>query len=185
MTLHASVTHPDLVTVVPDPDDVPIADVRKAFNGEFVKSFDASGLPEETLREVFYSLDLLSDMVKMEGFPTDRLLTTPDIINFGEEAATALTHRRHHPSLCRAGVAVNERTLEFIQEFMDYKYPQTIHKILRALRVPGITLTFDNEPVFLGISYNTDHPQFGIVTYQDSGKRVGTSIPFLLSRLEM
>lgn len=165
-------------------DQEPLTDVRKSFNPEFLKGFDESGLPAEMLREFVYALDHLKELIEMPNFPTERLLTTPDVINYGDEALQMLSHRRNNPA-SRQGVAVNEAILENLQQFLDYRYPNTVCAILRKLRIPGVTLVVDLEPRFIGVSYNSGHPHFAILTYQDMSKRASTSIPFLLSRLEM
>lgn len=165
-------------------DHEPLSDVREALNPEFIKAFDGSDLQPEMLREFVYALDHLKELLEMPNLPTERLLTTPDVINYGDEALQQLSHRRNM-SANRQGVAVNNTILESIQDFLDYRYPGTICKVLRALRIPGVTVVLDLEPRFIGINYNSGHPHFGILTYQDMSKRVSTSIPFLLSRLEM
>lgn len=165
-------------------DDEPLERVRRSLNPDFVRTFDASGLPSETLREFVYALDHFKEMMGLDNFPAERLLTTPDVINYGDEALQLLSHRRNNPA-SRQGVAVNEAILEHLQQFLDYRYPTTICQVLRALRIPGVTVVLDTEPCFIGISYNSGHPHFGILTFQDMSSRVSTSIPFLLSRLEM
>lgn len=164
---------------------VPLSEIRSAVSPQFVSSFDEAGLPAELLREFVYALDHFNEMMIQPGFPVDRLLTTPDIVNYGEEATGAfnMAHRLLG-STTPLGVAVSQTITDLIQEFMDQHYAKTINTVLTALRIPGVTLSLDNEPRFVGITYTTDHPHFCIVSYRDLGKNVGLNLPLLSQRLK-
>ena len=159
--------------------------IRDSLNEGFIKIFDNTDLGDNVLRQFVYALDDLDRLIYTPGCPTNRLLTSPDLINFGEEAIQALHPRRFHPSTGRSGVAVSSKVLSLVSSFLDKGFPSAINKVLKELKVPGITITLDNEPYFVGITTNTGHDQFGFLTYEDSGKMISVSIPFLLNRLEM
>lgn len=172
-------------TVVNDDDESPI-NIRDSLNPQFVKTFDESGLPAEYLTEFVYALDHLAELLASTNFPADRLLTSPDIINYGDEAVNAFNHnsRQSYSSETRPGVAVSQATLDSLQEFFELNYPRTINKLLRAMKIPGITVSLDNEPRYIGITYGVAHPHFCILVYRDLGKEIGLSIPLLLQRLD-
>lgn len=172
-------------TVVNDDDESPTK-IRESLNPQFVKAFDESGLPAELLSEFVYALDHLAELLASPNFPTDRLLTTPDIINYGDEAVNSFNHnsRQTYTDETRPGVAVSQATLDSLQEFIELDYPKTINKILRAMKIPGITVSLDNEPRYIGITYGVAHPHFCVIVYRDLGKSIGLSIPLLLQRLD-
>jgi len=166
-------------------DDVPSSEIRDSLNKQFVVAFDDTGLPAEYLTEFVYALDHLDELMKTPAFPADRLLTTPDIVNYGDEAVTAFNQstRRVHDDHTRHGVAVSQAVTDSLQEFIDRGYPKVINAILRALKIPGVDLSLDNEPRFIGIVQTAAHPHFCVLSYQDLGKRSGFSIPLLNQRL--
>lgn len=166
-------------------DDVPLSDIRESLNKQFVSAFDDTGLPAEHLREFVYAMDHLHELMETKSFPTDRMLTTPDIVNYGDEAVTAFNQvtRRVHDEHTRHGVAVSQAVTNSLQEFVDLGYPKVINAVLRALKIPGVDISLDNEPRFIGITQTSAHPHFCVLSYQDLGKRSGFSIPLLNQRL--
>jgi len=165
--------------------DVTSEDVDKtlgAFNAEFVSRFQRTGLPEALLVEFAHAIEHLDNIIEMDNFPTDRLITTPDVINFGEQAVLALSSS---PEVAR-GVAVNEAVLNNVQEFFDMKYIKTIHMVLEKFKMRGVSFVLDDVPAFVGITYQTNHARFGILSYRVFDKEdgdPGLHIPFLINRL--
>ncbi len=152
------------------------------FNPEFIERFKASKLPFELLVEFVFAINHLDNLTEMNNFPTNRLITTPDIVNFGPDAAKALSIN----SPIGAGVAVSEAVLDRVQEFLDRKYVKTIHIILSKLGVKGISFYLDGLYTFVGITYKTEHSRFGILSYRVYDVTDGnpaTYIPFLINRL--
>lgn len=167
-----------------DPDEATLDEIKDDLNLEFVIAFSKTGLEQDAIREFVYALDHLDELTRTPNFPTDRLLTSSDVINFGEHAIHVLGNRRLHYTAGVSGVAVNDHQLEMIDSFYDHRYLVVINKILKAFRIPGIELTVDKQKYFVSINYTTNHPSFGVLTYKDMNNDLGTSIPFLLSRLE-
>ena len=165
--------------------DITPADVVKtfkAFNEEFVAKFKLTGLPEGVLVEFAHAIEHLDNIMEMDNFPTDRLITTPDVINFCEQAIVALSATRD----IGKGVAVNEKILTNVQEFFDMKYVKTIHMVLEKFKIKGITFVMDGIPTFVGLTYQTNHARFGILSYRvfdETDGNPGLHIPFLINRL--
>lgn len=154
----------------------------KSFNEEFVAKFRQAELPDGLLVEFAHAIEHLDNIMEMDNFPTDRLITTPDVINFGEQAVTALSSNRE----IGRGVAVNEEILNNIQEFFDMKYVKTIHMVLEKFRIKGITFVMDGIPTFVGLTYQTNHTRFGILSYRvfdEADGNPGLHVPFLINRL--
>jgi len=159
-----------------------IAKTFKAFNEEFIGKFQQTGLPEELLVEFAHAIEHLDNIMEMPSFPTDRLITTPDVINFGEQAIVALSSNRE----IGRGVAVSEAILNNVQEFFDMKYVKTIHMLLEKFKIKGITFVLDGIPTFVGLTYQTNHARFGILSYRvfdEEDGNPGLHIPFLINRL--
>ena len=165
--------------------DITSDDVTKTlneFNPEFVQSFAATGLPQELLVEFVYAVNHLDNLTEMFNFPTDRLITTPDIINFGPEACKALASDQ----MLGPGADVNEEILDRVQEFFNMKYVKTIHMVLEKFGTKGITFYLNGFKTFVGITYKTNHARFGILSYRvfdSKDGNPGTHIPFLINRL--
>lgn len=165
--------------------DLPsIAECRAALNPQFVHTFDKTRLDPELLRDFVFALDLLHEIITTNNFVSDRLLNSPDIERYGEEAVNAFnTQNRALRFPTRQGITVTKTVMELIQEFYDYSYPACIGEILRVLRIPGIDVSVNNKLVHIGLQTVTAHPLFGIVNYQDLQTGVNTNVPFLLDRL--
>jgi hypothetical protein len=161
---------------------VDVVKTFKSFNEEFLSKFSMTGLPEAVLVEFAHAIEHLDNIMETDNFPTDRLITTPDVINFGEQATAALaTHR----DIWR-GVAVNDKILTNVQEFFDMKYVKTIHMVLEKFKIKGISFVMDGIPTFVGLTYQTNHPRFGILSYRVFDAvdgNPGLHIPFLINRL--
>lgn len=154
----------------------------KAFDEMFVAKFNMTELPPRMLVEFAHAIEHLDNIMEMDNFPTDRLVTTPDVVNFGEQAVAGLTSNRE----IGRGVAVNEKILTNIQDFFDMKYVKTIHMVLEKFKIKGITFTLDGISTFVGLTYQTNHPRFGILSYRvfdEKDGNPGLHIPFLINRL--
>lgn len=162
------------------PNDV--LDTFKAFNEEFVAKFKQMDLPDRLLVEFAHAIEHLDNIMEMNNFPTDRLITTPDVINFGEQAVQALSSNRE----IGKGVAVNDQILSNVQEFFDMKYVKTIHMVLEKFKIKGISFVLDGVPTFVGLTYQTNHTRFGILSYRvfdENDGNPGLHMPFLINRL--
>ncbi|MNM20167.1 hypothetical protein D3C81_305020 [compost metagenome] len=170
----------------PQENDLPtLEECRAALNPQFVKTFDATGLEPDLLREFVFALDVLHEIINTPGFVSDRLCNSPDIERYGEEAVNAFnTHNRALRFPARQGITVTKQVMDLIQELYDYHYPRVIHNILRVLRMPGIDVSVNNLQCHIGVQSVTAHPLFGIINYQDLQTGVNTNVPFLLDRLE-
>jgi hypothetical protein len=154
----------------------------KAFGEDFVAKFKQADLPNALLVEFAHAIEHLDNIMEMDHFPTDRLITTPDVINFGEQAISALTANRE----IGRGVAVSENVLNNIQEFFDMKYVKTIHMVLEKFKIKGISFVMDGIPAFVGLTYQTNHARFGVLSYRvfdEKDGNPGLHIPFLINRL--
>lgn len=161
---------------------VDVAKTFKVFNEEFIGKFRMTDLPEAVLVEFAHAIEHLDNIMEMDHFPTDRLITTPDVINFGEQAISALSSNRE----IGRGVAVSEQVLTNIQEFFDMKYVKTIHMVLEKFKIKGISFMMDGLPTFVGLTYQTNHTRFGILSYRvfdEKDGNPGLHIPFLINRL--
>lgn len=164
---------------------VTVEECRAALNPEFVKAFDNTKLDPALLRDFTLAADFLDEIITTSNFVSDRLLNTPDIERYGDDAVNAFNDKARSGRFpVRLGISVTSQVMELIAKFLDAGYPAVINKVLRALRVPGVDVIIDGEPCFIGITAVTQHPEFGIISYQDLHSGVNTSIPFLLQRLE-
>lgn len=161
-----------------------LVDIYAGLDPFFISRFEHTKLPKRLLAEFVYALDHLDEMIKLKNFQTGRLLSTPDIINFGVEVTKIISSTDKMPF----GVATHERVVENVQKFFDYGYLKTIHDILAQMKIPGIQVTLDGYQFFVGITYNIAHPRFGVLTYRGAvvgeERRVDTYLPFLLNRLK-
>lgn len=166
-------------------EDITPSDVDKtfkAFSEEFIAKFNQAELPAGLLVEFAHAIEHLDNIMEMDNFPTDRLITTPDVINFGEQAIVALSSTRE----IGRGVAVSDEVLSNIQEFFDMKYVKTIHMVLEKFKIKGISFVMDGIPAFVGLTYQTNHTRFGILSYRvldEEDGNPGLHIPFLINRL--
>lgn len=166
-------------------DTVQVKDIREVLSEQFLQAFDQTGLPETMLTEFVYALDHLDELTGTPNFPNDRLLNTADVNRYGAEAVQVFNQAVYHNrNKSRLGVAVGPHQQRSLDEFLELNYPATISRVLRALRLPGIAMTVDNQQYFIGINLVTAHPLFGVISYEDMGNGLKTSIPFLLDRLE-
>jgi len=169
-TIHEDITPSDVVKTF------------KSFNEDFAVKFKQAELPSGLLVEFAHAIEHLDNIMEMDNFPTDRLITTPDVINFGEQVISALAYNRD----VGRGVAVSDNVLSNIQEFFDMKYVKTIHMVLEKFKIKGITFVMDGIPTFVGLTYQTNHPRFGILSYRvfdEEDGNPGLHIPFLINRL--
>lgn len=165
-------------------DDLPLHEIRDAFNPAFVKTFDKLGLDPQLIKEFIYALDLLDNIVKTPNFVSGRILNNRDIEAYGEEAVFAFNRNNNIPYYyVRLGITVSETVYKLQDEFLERDYPKTILSILRPMRTPGIDATVDGHPYNVGITFKTPHPLFGLVNYQDLRTGMNTSVPFLLTRV--
>lgn len=154
----------------------------KSFSEEFVAKFNQANLPTGLLVEFAHAIEHLDNIMEMDNFPTDRMITTPDVINFGEQAISSLSSNRE----IARGVAVSDKVLNNIQEFFDMKYVKTIHMVLEKFKIKGISFVMDGIPAFVGLTYQTNHARFGVLSYRvfdEEDGNPGLHIPFLINRL--
>lgn len=152
---------------------------RKLVNKEFLRKFDRTNLSKRYLQEFIYGIDHLEELTEFPGFPGDCILTTPDLINLGEQAIRVLTKHEN-----AKGVAVSEAMLEHFQVFYDYTYLATIGKIFRGLRTSGINFTLDKQVRYLGIVHETAYPHISFLVYRPYNQTYRIFIPFLKQRLQ-
>lgn len=162
------------------PSDV--VETLKTFSEDFVAKFKQLDLPNKLLVEFAHAIEHLDNIMEMDNFPKDRLITTPDVVNFGEQAIVALSSNRE----MARGVAVSESVLTNVQEFFDMKYVKTIHMVLEKFKIKGISFVMDGIPTFVGLTYQTNHTRFGILSYRvfdEKDGNPGLHMPFLINRL--
>jgi hypothetical protein len=161
---------------------IDVAETLMSFSEDFVAKFKQVNLPTELLVEFAHAIEHLDNILEMNNFPKDRLITTPDVVNFGEQAIAALSSNRE----VGKGVAVSDAVLTNVQDFFDMKYVKTIHMVLEKFKIKGISFVMDGISTFVGLTYQTNHTRFGILSYRvfdEKDGNPGLHIPFLINRL--
>jgi len=163
-----------------------VAECRAVLDPNCLERFDRLSISSKRLCDFVFLLDILHEIVTDKNFLSGYLLNSPDTVHYGREAFSAFkTCSRDLAVPNPPPISVSQHVLDLQAELFEFGYPESLRRILRACRVPGIDVTLDNHTkAYIGLTTKTVHPKFGILLYQDLGTGANASIPFLLERLE-
>lgn len=165
-------------------DDESFEAIVNDLSPNIVRHFKSTGLPEKTLIDFVYALDAIAELSNTPGFPTDRMLTTNDLINGGWPVVWAFINKAKADGIIHNyGVAVSQTILDQIESFFNDGYLVPLYDLLKTTDQQKLMFVLDSTSLAVSINRITPHPEYGVIHYVDLTNHKSIQIPFRLDRI--